>query len=88
MFRRIREQLPESSLVIFNRLELDTGILRLPLVHEVFLENSLLQISGLRHNDTLINQVIHGKEQQRYGRKALLAVDNQELLIVAVRVVN
>ena len=88
MLRRIREQLPESRLVILYRFELDTGILRLPLVHEVFLENSLLQISGLWHNDTLINQVIHGKEQQRNCRKTLLAIDNQELLIVAVRVVN
>ncbi|OPZ42603.1 MAG: hypothetical protein BWY95_02336 [Bacteroidetes bacterium ADurb.BinA104] len=88
MLRRIREQLPESRLVILYRFELDTGILRLPLVHEVFLENSLLQIRGLRHNDTLINQVIHGKEQQRYCSKALLPIDNQELLIVAVRIVN
>ena len=88
MLCRIREQLPESRLVILNWFELDTGILRLPLVHEVFLKNPLLQISSLRHNDTLINQVIHGKEQQRYCRKALLAVDNQELLIVPVRIVN
>ena len=88
MLRRIREQLPESRLVILYRFELDTGILRLPLVHEVFLKNSLLQISSLRHNDTLINQVIHSKKQQRYCRKALLAIDNQKLLIVAVRIVN
>ena len=88
MLRRIRKQLPECRLVILYRFELDTSILRLPLVHEVFLENPLLQISGLRHNDTFINQVIHSKEQQRYCRKALLAVDNQELLIVAVRIVN
>ena len=88
MLRRIREQLPKSLLVILYRFELDTGILRLPLIHEVFLKNPLLQISSLRHNDTLINQVIHCKEQQRYCRKALLAVDNQELLIVAVRIVN
>ena len=88
MLRRIREQLPESRLVILYRFELDTGILRLPLVHEVFLENSLLQISGLWHNDALINQVIHGKEQQRNCRKTLLAIDNQKLLIVAVRIVN
>ena len=84
----IREQLPECRLVILYRFELDTGILRLPLVHEVFLENSLFQISGLRNNDTLINQVIHCKEQQRYCRKTLLAIDDQELLVVAVRIVN
>ena len=88
MLRRIREQLPKSSLVILYRFELDTGILRLPLIHEVFLKNPLLQISSLRHNDTLINQVIHSKEQQRYCRKALLAVDNQELLILPIRIIN
>lgn len=88
MLRRIREQLPESRLVILDRFELDAGILLLPLVHEVFLENSLLQVSGLRHNNALIDQVIHGKEQQRYRREALLTVDDQELLIVAVRIVN
>ena len=88
MLRRIREQLSESRLVILYRFELDTGILRLPFVHEVFLENSLLQISGLRYNDTLINQVIHGKEQQRYCRKTLLSINNQEFLIVAVRIIN
>ena len=88
MLRRIREQLSESRLVILDRLELDSGILRLPLVHEVFLKNRLLQVIGLRHNDSLINQVIHGKEQQRYRRKTLLAVDDQELLIVAIRIVN
>lgn len=64
MLRRIREQFSESSLVIVDRLELDPGILRLLFVHEVFLENPLLEISGLRHDDSLINQVIHGKEQQ------------------------
>lgn|GEM_PF-5296302 len=88
MLRRIREQFSESSLVIFDRLELDTGILRLPFVHEVFLENPLLEISGLRHDDFLINQVIHSKEQQQYRREALLVIDNQELLIMAVRIVN
>ena len=87
MLRRIREQLPESLLVILDRLELDAGILRFPLINEVFLKNPLLQISGLRHDDALINQVIHGKEQQRYCRKALLAVDDQEFLIVAVRII-
>ena len=77
MLCRIREQLSESRLVILYRFEFDTGILRLPLVHEVFLENSLLQISGLRHNAPLINQVIHGKEQQRNWRKTLLAINDQ-----------
>ena len=88
MLCRIREQLPKSSLVILYRFELDTGILRLPLVHEVFLENSLFQISGLRHNDTLINQVIHCKEQQRNCRKTLLAIDDQELLIMPIRIID
>ena len=88
MLRRIREQFPKCRLVIFDRLELDTGILRFVLVHAVFLENPLLQISSLRHNDTLSNQVIHGKEQQRYCRKALLAVDDQELFIMVIGIVN
>ena len=88
MLRRSREQLPEGRLVILYRFELDARILRLPLVHEVFLKNPLLQISGLRHNDPLINQVIHGKEQQRDCRETLLPIDNQKLLIVPVRIVN
>ena len=62
MLRRIREQLSKGSLVILYRFEFDTSIFRLPLVNEVFFKNPLLQISGLRHNDTLINQVIHGKK--------------------------
>ena len=60
----IREQLTESLLVILDRLELNASILRLPLVHEIFFENTLFQIGSLRHDDTFINQVIHGKEQQ------------------------
>ena len=88
MLCRIREQPSESRLVILYRFELDTGILRLPLVHEVFLENSLLQISGLRHNYTLINQVIHGKEQQRNCRKTLLAINDQKLLIMPIRIID
>ena len=85
---RIREQLPESRLVILHRLELYAGILRLPFVHEVFLENALLEVGCLRYDDALVNQVIHGKEQQRHRRKALLAVDDQEFLVVAIRIVN
>ena len=88
MLRRIREQLPESRLVILYRFELDTGILRLPLVYEVFLKNPLLQISSFRHNDTLIHQVIHGKKQQRNCRKTLLAINDQELLIMSIRIIN
>ena len=60
----IREQLTESLLVILDRLELDASILRLPLDHEIFFEYTLFQIGSLRHDDTFINQVIHGKEQQ------------------------
>ena len=62
MLRRIREQLSKGGLVILYRFEFDTSILRLPLIHKVFLKNPLLQISGFWHNDTLINQVIHGKK--------------------------
>lgn len=48
MLGRIREQLSKSSLVILDRLQFYAGILWLPLIDEILLENSLLQIDCLR----------------------------------------
>jgi len=88
MLSRIREQLPECSLVVLDRLELNSGILRLLLIDEVFLKNPLLQICGFGNDHALINQVIHGEKQKRYRGQTLLAVNDKELLIMAIRIVN
>ena len=68
MLTAVVKQFAERLTVVFDRLQLDAGLLGLILVHKKILVQLLRQTGVVGNHNLLLDQIVHGKKQQRHGR--------------------